>query len=425
MLRRTPLFLLLLAALPAQAQPLVDRYGRSIGTDERLAAPPVAESAPTAASVRHTGFTLLPFRTHATGSSPDAVAIGDVTGDGRADVVMTTDYGFSAESDYHVFVFPQNAAGVLVSPSKTAYQQTPSNTGLTLGNFNGQGGLDVAVGGSSGVSLLYASGAEPWLSFGSIVGNTSATAVARIDLDGHGRDDFLSVSWNSGGSRYVAVTGNSGYAVVPWAVTVAGYNSIATGDLDGDGRDDVATASWQGGLPDVRLQRNNGDGTLTEIGSLDANCEGWNAAGIGIGDFDGDGINDIVASAGGNSPSSCLLLFHGRGAGQFDAPQVLPSYDIPETLAVADMDLDGRDDVIVVHGGWVRVGVYQQLPGGGFAPERLFPIPYASHYGKQGLAVADFTGDGCADVAIGDYNYGLVVLNNDVGCDRLFADGAE
>ncbi|MBN8740068.1 MAG: hypothetical protein BGP24_20975 [Lysobacterales bacterium 69-70] len=421
MLRRTPLFLLLLAALSAQAQPLVDRYGRPIGNDERLAAPPAEVLAPTAASVRRSGFALLPYRTHATGSWPDAVAVGDVTGDGRADVVMTTSFYFSAESDYHVFVFPQNAAGLLVSPSKTAYQQTPSRTGLALGNFDGQGGLDVAVGGGSGVSLLYASGAEPWLSFGSIVGSTMATAVARIDLDGRGRDDFLSVSWNSGGARHVAVTGNSGYAVVPWAVTVAD-SSIATGDLDGDGRDDVAVASRQGGLPNLRLQRSNGDGSLTEINSLDANCGGWNAYSIGIGDFDGDGINDIVASAGGNSPTGCLLLFHGRGAGQFDAPQVLPSYDIPETLAVADMDLDGRADVIVVHGGWVRLGVYQQLPGGGLAPERLFPIPYASHYSKQGLAVADFTGDGCADVAIGDYNAGLVVLNNDVGCDRLFAD---
>lgn len=35
MLRRTPLFLLLLAALPAQAQPLVDRYGRPIGAEDR------------------------------------------------------------------------------------------------------------------------------------------------------------------------------------------------------------------------------------------------------------------------------------------------------------------------------------------------------------------------------------------------------
>ena len=425
MLRRTPLFLLLLAALPAQAQPLVDRYGRSIGADEQLSAPPAAAPSPMAVSVRRTGFALLPYRTNPTGSWPDAVAVGDVTGDGRADVVMTTSYYFNPESDYHVFVFPQNAAGVLVSPSRTAYQQMPSNTGLALGNFDGQGGLDVAVGGSSGVSLLYASGAEPWLSFGSIVGNTTATAVARIDLDGLGRDDFLSVSWNSGGSRYVAVTGNSGYAVVPWAITAAGDSSIATGDLDGDGRDDVAVANGQGGLPNVRLQRNNGDGTLTEIGSLDANCDGWNASSIGIGDFDGDGINDVVASAGGNAPSGCLLLFHGRGAGQFDAPQTLPSYDIPETLAVADMDLDGRDDVLVLHGGWMQLGVYQQLPGGGLAPERLFPIPYASHYSKQGLAVADFSGDGCADVAIGDYNAGLVVLNNDVGCDRLFADGLE
>lgn len=420
MFRRHLLFLALLAALPVQAQ--LDRYGRDIGAGRALlpldAPPPLAETPPP----RGAAFTLLPFQTQATGSWPEAVRIGDITGDGRADVVMTTGFYFSKERDYHVFVFPQSANGALTSPSRLSYQQTANRNGLALGNFDGQGALDVAVGAGSGVSLLYASGSEPWLTFGSVLVNQQAEALATLDLDNAGRDDFVSISWSSGGMRFVA-NDQGGYTATPWAVTVAGYNSLASGDLDGDGDADLAAASGQGGLPNVRLSRNNGDGTLTEIGSLSASCGGWNARGIGIGDLNGDGINDIVVSAGGNQPGACLQLFRGTGGGSFDAPQTLTSYDIPETLVVADIDLDGRADVIVLHGGWLSLGVYRQLANGTLATEQLFSIPYASHYGTQGLAVGDFSGDGCPDVAIADYNAGLVTLENGMDCGRLFADG--
>lgn len=419
MYHRALLFLSLFAALPALAQ--VDRYGRSIAADARL--PPPGAATPSAAPpapARGAAFTLLPYQSTVTGSWADTVAIGDVTGDARADVVLATGTYFSPEADNHVFVFPQSAAGSLLSPSKTPYQQTASRTGLALGNFDGQGGFDVAVG-ATGAVLLNAIGTAPWLAFQGVVGNDTAVAILRIDLDGTGRDDFVSVSWQYGGARFIA-NANGGYDALPWAVAVAGWNSMASGDLDGDGIADLVTASGQGGSPNVRLNRNNHDGTLSEIGSLDASCGGWRAMGVGIGDFDHDGVNDIVASAGGNSPSSCLLLFRGTGGGQFAPPQTLVSYDIPETLRVADINLDGRDDVLVLHGGWTKLGVYLQRADGTLAPEQLFDVPYASHYNAQGMAVGDFSGDGCPDIAIADYNAGLVTLRNGMDCDSIFAN---
>ena len=68
--------------------------------------------------------------------------------------------------------------------------------------------------------------------------------------------------------------------------------------------------------------------------------------------------------------------------------------------------------MVVAHGGWQAVGQYPGLAGGGLVPEQLSPVPYASHYGPQGLAIGDLTGDGRPDIAIADYNNGLVVLVN-------------
>ncbi|WP_386066443.1 FG-GAP repeat domain-containing protein [Tahibacter sp. UC22_41] len=418
MFRCSRLAAALVLLLPVVVSAQVDAYGRDASDGRQL--PPLqrAVPAPAAASSEPATFVLLPYSTHATVSNADAIALGDVTGDGRPDVVATTTWFFDGENDDHVFVFPQGEDGTLRPPGKLPYgQRNPTRTGLALGNFDGQGALDVAIG-AFGVTQLHASAAPPWLTYAGFAAE-AATTVTRIDLDGAGRDDFVVLSWWSGGTRFIA-NAAGGYDALPWDVFVSGYNSIATGDLDGDGIDDIVSASGQGKLPNVNVTRNNHDGTLTDLGYLDARCDVWFARGVGIGDFNGDGNNDIVASAGGNTPTSCLLLFLGSGNGQFAAPQTLPSYDIPEALAVADIDLDGRDDVLVLHGGWAALGVYRQRADGTLAPEQLFEIPYTSHYNPQGLVVGDFTGDGRPDVAFAGGGWGVVTLAN--ATDAIFAD---
>ncbi|HJU40260.1 MAG TPA: VCBS repeat-containing protein, partial [Tahibacter sp.] len=349
-------------------------------------------------------------------SRADAVAIGDVTDDGRNDVVMTTTGPLNPVNDYRVFVFAQRPfAGTLEKPAQVAYGQTPTYSGLALGNFDGVPGVDVAVGGNAGVSVFTAAATAPWLSPVGIVASQHAQPVVALDLDADGAADLASTGSFSGGNTY-ANDGAAHFTPSYWPTPATGYNRLAVGDLDGDGDDDIAVAADQGPFPNVTLHRANGDGTLTPFGTLDAGCDGWGTFGIGIGDLDGDAVNDIVATSGGNGWTACLLVFHGNGNGTYAPPLQLASYDMPEALVVADMNRDRRADVVVLHAGWQRVGVYLQQANGTLAPELLYPIPYASHYNAQGLAVGDFSGDGCPDVAIGDYNFGLVTLTNGMAC---------
>ena len=134
--------------------------------------------------------------------------------------------------------------------------------------------------------------------------------------------------------------------------------------------------------------------------------------GVGIGDVSGDGRNDVLVSYGGNRPASKVGVFHQSTSGTLLSPYSLGSYDIPEPLEMGDLDGDGFDDVVVVHGGWNAVGLYGSIAGGDLWSEQLTPVPYASHYSTQGLAIGDLTGDGRPDLAIADYNQGLIVLAN-------------
>jgi fibronectin type 3 domain-containing protein len=137
-----------------------------------------------------------------------------------------------------------------------------------------------------------------------------------------------------------------------------------------------------------------------------------NTQGIGVGDVNGDGLNDVVASYGGNRPNSFLAVLAQTGSATLAASVSYPSYDIPEPVDVADVNLDGRADVVTLHGGWLEAGIYLQLLDGTLGTEQLYPIPSASQYTPHGLAVGDINGDGSPDIVLADYNNGLVVLRN-------------
>jgi hypothetical protein len=134
--------------------------------------------------------------------------------------------------------------------------------------------------------------------------------------------------------------------------------------------------------------------------------------GVAVGDVNGDSLQDVVVTYGGNSPSSKIGVFLQNRTRTLQPAITYDSYDIPEPVAIADVNNDGRQDVILAHGGWVALGVYLQGRNGSLLPEELYPLPYATHYNPQGLAVGDINDDGLNDVVIADYNNGLVVLYN-------------
>lgn len=365
-------------------------------------------------------FQLQPAVTHLMSSWPDAVEIADVTGDGRADVVVTTTSLNNKENDYHVFVFPQTAGGQLSAPSKYPYGQTAYRNGLAIVDLDGKHGLDVVVGGDSGITTLFAT-ASGTLAVGGLLLSQESRVIEPVDLRGTGRKDLVSLDWTSGYIHYNQ--GAGAFLGTPWAVQVSGSsNNIAITDFDGDGHEDIVLTSG-GEFPNVQLYRNQGDGSLRLHRSLSAACDFFKSVGgVAAGDVNSDGIVDIVATAAFNRPASCLVVHIGKGDGTFEKPLVLPSYDIPQTVRIADVNDDGRDDVVVLHAGWGALGIYMQQGDGSLTSETLYPIPNASQYSPEALAIGDFSGDGCPDVAIAGYSEGLVTLLG-AGCASIFMDG--
>ncbi|WP_427846195.1 cell wall-binding repeat-containing protein [Desulfitobacterium metallireducens] len=136
--------------------------------------------------------------------------------------------------------------------------------------------------------------------------------------------------------------------------------------------------------------------------------------GVAIGDINNDKLNDIIVSHGGNQPTSFIGTFNQNSQGTLNPVVNYAAYDCPESVKVADVNSDGKMDVISLNGGWDALSLYLQDGNGGMMPYSRYSLPYASHYNPQGLAIGDINSDGAPDVAIADYNNGLVILYHSI-----------
>ena len=338
------------------------------------------------------------------GSKPESVAIGDVTGDGRSDVLLSTSGYYDPDDDFNLFVFAQQPNGSLAPPEQfpTHANLSSDDLGVAAADLNGDGATDVAVTTRYGVDLFFQSGGTldgPTL----LPGTAKSQQVEAADLDADGDQDLVIRAGFDG----VLVARNDGSAFTVTSPTDANQTEVEIGDVTGDGRLDIV------GFEDRYLHvfPQALDGSFGGPIVYEAFVDYYpNGKGLEVADVTGDGRQDAVLSIGGNRPGSLLNVFAQNAAGTLNPPVVYPSYDIPEPVEALDMDEDGRTDVTTLHGGWEEAGFYLQRPNGTLGVEALFGVPYSSHYNAKGLALGDVSGDGWPDIVMAAHGNGLVVL---------------
>lgn len=347
------------------------------------------------------------------GVSVDAVAVGDVSGDGRADVIAVSAEPLDGESDASVFVLVQGANGALGAATSRAYGDTLARVGLALGDLDEDGLLDVVVGTSQGFVVLISRGAGELappvqVDDDNALTEDDADVVHVVDIDQDGHLDVVTLGWDRG-VRVAYGLGDGSFSETEDLASVGqGYNDAEVGDVNGDGRPDYVVMSGQSNAQ-LGVHPNDGAGGLGAAVVVNL-PNGTVGSGLGVGDLDDDGLTDVVVAQAGNDR---IVPHYQTDAHKLAAGTAIPAVDGAGTVAVVDIDVDGDDDVVVAHGGWMAVGLYLQ-DGGNLGPERVFELPYTTAYGAQALSVGDITGDTCPDVVIGGASTGLVTLRG--GC---------
>ncbi|MFG3419808.1 FG-GAP-like repeat-containing protein [Micromonospora sp. NPDC049460] len=339
------------------------------------------------------------------GSREEAVAAGDLTGDGLSDVVVTTTEYSDDAHDHSAFLFVQEAENQLMLRQQVA-MSTPTGGSMypVIGDVDGDGANELVVATGDGVDVFRRTGtglsAAEHLSFAD-----DLIDLKLRDLDGDGRTDIVAVSDNGVLVRYGDDTG--GFAPAALVSPHRGF-VLDVVDMTGDGRPDLVAQLGQL----IRISTQTAPRSFADPVGYQAPAGYLRVVGsMAVGDVTGDGRKDVVVTVSGNAPDAQVQVLTHDGAGVLGQWIRYPVYEVPDAIAIADVNNDGRDDVAVTHGGWSSAGVLLQRPDGWLGNEfRVSQLPPASSFTPRGLAVADINDDGLKDLLMANYNYGLVVV---------------
>jgi predicted dehydrogenase len=366
----------------------------------------------------------------ATGKGPDAVAVADVNGDGHPDLITANN------SDNTVSVLLGNGNGTFQSAQNFATDTGP--VAVAVADVNADGHLDLVTAnrGSNTVSVLLGNGDGTFQAAQNFAVGKYPDSVAVADVNGDGHPDLVAAnSFNGSGGDTVSVllgNGNGTFAAAANFATGSAPNSVALADVNRDGQKDIIVANYTSGTVSVLL--GNGNGTFQAAANFST---GAGPDSVAVADVSGDGKLDLVTTNIGSFIHffSTVSVLVGNGNGTFKAAQNFTANSEPAAVAVADVNGDGHPDLITANKGTYdrpgsTVSVLLGNGNGSFQAARLFT---AGSYPRS-VAVADVNGDGKPDLVIANaYTHGSpaggtvsVLLGNGNGtfkAARNFATG--
>ena len=329
-----------------------------------------------------------PCLNSAAGKAPAAIIAVDVNGDGRLDVV-TADNGANTVS------YLRGKGDGTFKPALT-FSTGAKPDAVACADFNGDGKNDlVAANHDDGtLTLLFATATGGFVSGGTVSVGSHPTSVVAADFNNDGKADLASVS---GGFDHLDVNLNQGNGTFAAAVNYStGFvaNTVVLGNFNGDSQPDLAVASAFPSHDGVSILLGNSDGSFQTFQKFDAGNQ--TPSTLAVGDFNGDGKQDVVTANGGFANNSVSVLM-GSGTGTLNSPRVFMAGQSPVGVAVADFNSDGILDVVAVNHDGPK-GTISMIRGNG---DGSFVAPYSlSISTSQPIASGDLTGDGVADMAV-------------------------
>jgi len=246
-------------------------------------------------------------------------------------------------------------------------------------------------------------------------GNTGGTIGPAIgDFNGDGRPDYA-VPANSGSVFILLGKGDGTFTNGTTITTTSPFEptSVVVGDFDGDGNQDLAVLSANG-IGSVNIYLGNGNGTFGTAKNYNVATTNSGSRLLAVGDFNEDGIQDLVAT---NTSLSNVAVLLGNGDGTFNTavPYALNTSgglgQAPWNVVVGDINQDGHLDLAVASDNAGSVSILQGNGDGTFQA-----VTYIATGAQQvgSVTLGDFNGDGFPDLATTSApdNAVYVLINN-------------
>jgi hypothetical protein len=322
----------------------------------------------------------------------------------------TADFNADGAPDFAARIFSGGWKVVLMLSQEFAvYGATPvfsagSIESVEHGDFDGDGNVDLLLEAPTAALTILPGVGDG--TFGSAVVQPGALPelLAAGDVDGDGLTDILSRT----GDAATVLLAQGGFAFsAPLPVThLEGNVEAELSDLDGDGLDDIVLAMQSG--PKLITMLATGAGTFAGQTFLPF---GGEADSLAFGDVDGDGSRDILVTDDDEYGSGSVAILLGSGTGSFAAAEPLSTPGRVVQVDVADVDRDGRPDVLAAASSLTEPStapvllIFRGLGEGEFSRA----LTYGTGTVAAMLAVGDANADGWPDIYAA--GYGRIVLS--------------
>ena len=350
------------------------------------------------------------------GTNPRNVAVGDIDGDGKPDLVVA-----NGNTNNISVLLNTSVSGSINASSfdpKVDFATGTFTTYVAIGDMDGDGKPDLVVVNNNNLSVLRNTSTPGSISFAAIVDFdllfVGPAFVAIGDVDGDGKPDLVSAnspSNNVSVVRNTSTPGNISFAAKVNFATGGTPSSVAIGDVDGDGKPDLVVTNSAAGVNTVSVLRNTSTASISFAAKVDFTT-GAIPRSVAIGDLDGDGKPDLAIANNATSPASTtisVLRNTSTTSISFAAKVDFTAGTAPRYVAIGDVDGDGKPDVVVANLNSNNISVLRNTSTSGIDISSFAAkVDFATGTGPVSVAIVDLDGDGIPEIASANGNSNTV-----------------
>lgn len=330
------------------------------------------------------------------GSNPNSVAIGDFNIDGHLDIVVLN------TGTNNMIVFLGSGHGTFTNQAIYFVTSYPNSKPLTVGDFNNDGRLDIAIAkyfaGSVGGFFGYGNGSFTNQKIFFIAVAYLPNALATGDFNQDSYLDIALVSCLSFEEHVLILLGNKYGNFSPSGKYATGVNSapssIIVGHFNNDSQLDIAVTN--SGTNNIGIFLGFGDGRFAEQITYPSYPNSAPIS-IAIGDFNHDNLTDLAVANKQACTADVYLAFI-NSSFDYKASYGTGSAAWPTVVAIGDLTNDGQLSIVVGTDGTKNVHIISTLGNGSFSMKKVYSAN--NPFQPTSIALQDLNNDNRLDIAI-------------------------